>query len=42
MGNDLADGKVDLHTELKVLVEPEQSKPHESLEKEPTDIIQCG
>ena len=38
MGNDLAGGKADLHPELQVVDEPEQPKPQESLEKEPTDI----
>ena len=37
MGNDLAGGEVNLHPELQVEDEPEQPKPQESLEKEPTD-----
>ena len=42
MGNDLAGGKVDLHPKLQVVDEPEQPKPQESLEKEPTDIyLEC-
>ena len=38
VGNDLAGGKVDLHPELQVVDKPEQPRPQESLEKEPTDI----
>ena len=36
--NNLAGGKVDLHPKLQVVDVPEQPKPQESLEKEPTDI----